>query len=992
MPLSAAARRARPRLAVEALEDRAVPANNLTVTNDPDSFNVSVTFTQDAAHIATTGPGARLSLATLGAVLTQPGVHRVTVTTAADAPADDGQEAGSILWPAGVGNPDLSGLDTHLSLQFQTVPGTNAVGNIDLTGVTFDAPTPDRLSVGFDTAQVNGAITFHDDGVAGVTFGPGVGSLGLSAGTGAITYEGNGGSAGVRVSGRFFASGGAVTLAPAGGIEALTVVAGGQSLTLGGRLEARTDDLTFFTPITLAADTELIADRGGIELGKTVDGPHTLSLRAGGVRYFSLVGVRGAAIYGRVGGTTPLAGLTIEAGMVEMVGPAMDVGTLQVGTGAADSRATFGARGTLTGDVVVRSDGVFSAGGLDAVGTLTVAGDVTFDGGTYAPDLGAPGDLLTVTGDVTLTGATLGGGFGIGALPDGPAQVLDFAGTLTGTFSNAPVGTAAIVGNDAVAVTDYGPAGTGVVLAPLPPGPAPKRLTGVEADGTAYTAVLIGPGQLVSGADFLGRRFLVVRGAKPTTAVTVTTRANASDAVVTFDGGVAVSGPLGLFSAPKVNVAYQFVAGAPVGSILVRDLVETGGVGLRLPDVRTRASVTARNVSAHVWTAGKLTALRLTGDLTGDVYGVSFGSVRLRNLAATARLQVGDALNSFTATGDVAGTFHTRGLGSFQAAEVTPSGRVEFDNIGGAATVTGRLAGVLTGTELPQLTAGEVDGGVIDALVIGTLRVARDFNGRIHGQNIELFVARGGSAVLDLNEAGVVGTIRATGVGMDLAVHAGRISAVEVAGTLRGLGAWTAQGIGRLTAGAIDGLDLTTTYLGPVLVRGNPTFDLGGEIRDSVFHTTSSRELFGIASLTVTGNVVGSTFDVDNADVGAVAVGRFLDSRLYVDYTPGGDFATGGSFDHPFTHTLASFTTTAVRSPAGGPSAFEGSEVAADTVGAVRLSGLRTANDGTPFGLKVRSAFGSVRVAAADDPAVPRNTDLTPSDTAIAGNFFFLDV
>src|SRR5206468_4765095 len=120
----------------------------------------------------------------------------------------------------------------------------------------------------------------------------------------------------------------------------------------------------------------------------------------------------------------------IEAGMVEMVGPGMDVGIVQVGTGAVGSRATFGARGTLTADLVVRSDGVVSAGGLDRVGDLTVIGNVTFDGGTYAPDLGTTGDVFNVTGNVTLAGATLGGGFGIGALPGALAKVLDFTGTL----------------------------------------------------------------------------------------------------------------------------------------------------------------------------------------------------------------------------------------------------------------------------------------------------------------------------------------------------------------------------------------------------------------------------------------------------------------------------------------------------------------------------------------------------------------------------------
>jgi hypothetical protein len=58
----------------------------------------------------------------------------------------------------------------------------------------------------------------------------------------------------------------------------------------------------------------------------------------------------------------------------------------------------------------------------------------------------------------------------------------------------------------------------------------------------------------------------------------------------------------------------------------------------------------------------------------------------------------------------------------------------------------------------------------------------------------------------------------------------------------------------------------------------------------------------------------------------------------------------------------------------------------------VKLSGLRTANFGTAFGIKSRTAGGSVQVKTADDLTVPLMTNLTPAAGPLAGDFFYLDV
>ena len=75
----------------------------------------------------------------------------------------------------------------------------------------------------------------------------------------------------------------------------------------------------------------------------------------------------------------------------------------------------------------------------------------------------------------------------------GAVSILDFTGTLTGAFGNAAVGDGLLVGSDAVRVTAYGPAGTGVIIDQAVAAPGGVA-TGTELDGTGYTIKLTGPG------------------------------------------------------------------------------------------------------------------------------------------------------------------------------------------------------------------------------------------------------------------------------------------------------------------------------------------------------------------------------------------------------------------------------------------------------------------------------------------------------------------
>ena len=136
---------------------------------------------------------------------------------------------------------------------------------------------------------------------------------------------------------------------------------------------------------------------------------------------------------------------------------------------------------------------------------------------------------------------------------------------------------------------------------------------------------------------------------------------------------------------------------------------------------------------------------------------------------------------------------------------------------------------------------------------------------------------------------------------------------------------------------------------------------------------------------------------MQSGNVKSVKVGRFLNSNLYLDYTAGATFSTG-TFNTASTHTLGSFSTTAAtgKDPTNpGNWAFANSQIAADTIKSIRLTGLRTGNGGNEFGIAFRTAGGSVQTKSADvdDPInLPLNTNLTPSAGALSGDFFFLDL
>lgn len=314
----------------------------------------------------------------------------------------------------------------------------------------------------------------------------------------------------------------------------------------------------------------------------------------------------------------------------------------------------------------------------------------------------------------------------------------------------------------------------------------------------------------------------------------------------------------------------------------------------------------------------------------------------------------------------------------------------------GAVQITGSLGGFTAPT-------GSVSG---DIAATGTIKALAVFEAlksfAIGGAATDTTTIKATNWSADVVTPGVLSTIKvANSFVADVAATA--VGKATVGLTLSGgfVGWNTANGIGSITAGRINNMNLTANFVGTITVKGDPKRHLAGDILASTFTTLGNdgnpKTRFGLKSLTVAGTVQASNFNILAGNVKTVKVGRFLNCNLYLDYSAGTPFSTG-TFNTANVFTLGSFTTTAATGKdATNPSnwSFAGSQIAADTIVSVRLTGLRTGNGGNEFGIAFRTAGGSVQTKSADvaDPVnVPLNANLTPSAGPLAGDFFFLDL
>ena len=799
----------RTRLAVQTLEDRTVPAFNLTIDGDViGNTNIAVDEVSlpGTTIFSANASGAILDVDAIEAAL-QSG-QDVLITT-----GSGGGEAGDIDYTATGVADRLNNVGFSPRTLTLRPDASSTSADVTINGIEFDLFDQVNLVIDSTAPQfVDGQINLTNvnvDRARSVTLNSGAGRVDLfgfvNAETGDVTVT----------AGTFAASSTLAHLSTDQGniIVNATVSVGGESIT------AR-------------------ADTGTVTFNEPVDGPGLLTVYG-----------TSTVFNDPVGDIVPVSVLSVAGGAVTHGTNPITVGELVIGDGIEDPlEATFGAgSGTVTGNVTVLTDGNLSPGGAGAIGTLTLDGDLTFNGGDFAVDVGATSDLVDMTGDVTINFGRLGSEQSTGNLAgDANVVLIDFNGTLTGTFTNAPVGSGFILAGNAVRVTNYGPADTGLTIARLQSAPAGTAV-GFEPDGTQYTFKLTGGGELVVFRDLTVpvNRQLSVLVRNPTVAskVSLTTKANASDPFVAL-GAVRVSGALGAFTALAAELNGDFVA-------------------------------------------------------DGTVKALTFGAIN----------------------GDV--------------------------TVGG------------TTTDKTTVKAGAAAGTITTPGTLSAVTVTGDM-----------------SSILSANSLG----------------------AVKVGGQLNGSGpGWTIPfGVKSVTAGRIESFNLTASFLGTLAAIGNK--QLSGDVSNSVFRLTSNDQTaakVGLKALTARGNVRNSQVIVEDGNVGSVTVGRFIDSQLFVDYTPAGAFNTGGTFDSPSRYKIGTFTTTAI--PLGDPSSalnfsFAGSQVAADSLGTVRLSGLETGNGGTAFGFKFRFVGGSVRTKASDSGAIIPNVNLNPSAGPQAVDFFYIDV
>ncbi len=151
-------------------------------------------------------------------------------------------------------------------------------------------------------------------------------------------------------------------------------------------------------------------------------------------------------------GTTTLTGATVAAGSLVVTGGSLFVNSAAttVPTITTASGTTLGGSGTVSGATTIASGATLSPGAsAGAVGTLTL-GDLTLNTGSILSfDLGAPNalggplnDRLQVNGDLVVTGTTLNvTDTGTFATTPGAYRLIDYTGSLTGSFLNFTLGT-----------------------------------------------------------------------------------------------------------------------------------------------------------------------------------------------------------------------------------------------------------------------------------------------------------------------------------------------------------------------------------------------------------------------------------------------------------------------------------------------------------------------------------------------------------------------
>jgi len=695
------------RLAIDALEERATPAAyDLTIDGDANgSTSVSRTFGLGVTLFKAIGPNATLDVDDIEDALNDGDVVINSGTS--------GTQSGYITWTRTSDADDLEyfGIASR-TLKIETLDNASA-GQIVLTGtrIRFDGNVDVVLRTG------NQSVSVHPIGLtAGVSI-VGAASVSIDAGVSdildvAATIEATGD---VTISGRII-----------------------NSLFLGASSSEGNVTINVSDQINIDGFGALLtAPAGTMTINGDVEGPAALSLEGETMN-----------LNGSVGTAKALATLNLDKGALIFGADPIRATTLRVGDGVfvdeAENRTWLGAgTGTVTANVIVGIDGQIAPGGWFNPGTLTVVGNVTFDGGEFIPDLSPSTDRLNVTGNLVIKSGSNIDGYhaNSGLLLPSDRIVIDYTGTRTGTFANAPLGRPILLGSEAVQVSVYGPTGGDIRLVRAP-GIAGGKFVGHDYDGTQFTVQLTGPGELVvvgSGSD------VVVRNTTATSKLSIKTTANASDAYVGMST-VRIHGGLSALEAPNVSFSHSIISTEAVKNLTIRDhFGSDSGFILINGQAADKVTIKANNILGNVIVGGRLQLLKVAGWMQGDLFAHSTGLLKARDWSGD--VSVNETVDKIVVTNDFVGELNVESLTSFQAAAYV--GIVTADVVGNFK-VTGRLFGKgtsaawLVSQGIQSISAGYISNLDLEAKYLNELKVSGTgprggevefFNLRLTGNN-----------------------------------------------------------------------------------------------------------------------------------------------------------------------------------------------------------------------------------------------------------------
>ena len=346
------------------------------------------------------------------------------------------------------------------------------------------------------------------------------------------------------------------------------------------------------------------------------------------------------------------------------------------------------------------------------------------------------------------------------------------------------------------------------------------------------------------------------------------------------------------------------VAG-PGDAVILQTGVGNGIVELYVFNTTLASTVTVQTEATERTTIGTIELASPLGRLVAPTTALT------GDLTALADVR-GITLDDLTGPADV----RLRGT---KVATTLSFGAVSDASLTAAAPIAALSAATWSATDL----------GTVTAPSIGALRVPGSF-----GPDLTL-TATGPN---DLSTA-VLGNV--TGGTWTAAGGVGSVAARSTAA------AWTAA------LGAVRSLATTGNASGVLTAASIDSWRVGGDLSGATVTLTGpAGKGYDLSSLTVAGTVTGSTVR-SAGSVNAVTVGAMSASTLYLGVTPAVTGLPTAAAD--FTSTtdrLNAFTVTGARGTTAG---LTGSNVAAAAVGHVRVTGLHTANAGTPFGFAAES-------------------------------------